>query len=247
MYKFFNFLRTSSLWIAISAAFGPIALSQIYALPLPWWVPIAVLLATWAVYAIDKVSGSLEDLQNTPERAWLANWPIKRLAMIAYLAAIILVVASDIWRLPAILSFGFAGWIYARRIGGIRLKDLPGAKNVIVAAATSICYCGLLAAPFATYMLIFLLIWIGTVIFDLRDVAGDRANGVSTLPVILSTDRLIILLTIADTLLFVISPIVGFFVAIEILYFLKPRSNWQYDVYCDGWFVWLTIVIEILK
>lgn len=247
MYKYIDFLRTSTLWIAISAAFGPVVLSQIYALPLPRWVPVAVLLATWAVYAIDKVSGSLEDLLNTPERAWLAAYPVKKLAILAYLAAILLVVASDIWRLPAILSFGFAGYIYTKKVRGYRLKDLPGAKNVIVAAATAICYCGLMAAPLAAYVLIFLLIWIGTVIFDLRDEVGDRASGVRTLPVILGTKLTLLILTIADILLFALSPIVGIVAFVEIIYFRQSRPNWQYDIFCDGWFIWLAIVIETIK
>lgn len=247
MYKFFNFLRTSSLWIAISAAFGPLLLCQIYGLPLHAWQPIAVFLATWAVYAIDKVSGSQEDLLNTPERAWLAEYPIKKLATIAYLAAIILVAASDIWRLPAILSFGFAGYIYTKRICGHRLKDLPGAKNLIVALATSLCYAGLLAAPLAAYMLIFLLIYAGTVIFDLRDREGDEANGVRTLPVIFGLSRTLYILAIIDILISLLSPIVGILAVVETAYFAKPRANWQYDLFCDGWFIWLYVLSKVLS
>lgn len=247
MYKFFNFLRTSSLWIAFASAFGPILLCQLFALPLEWWQPVAVGLATWAVYSLDKVSGSLEDLLNTPERAWLANWPIKKLAMIAYFAAIILVAAFDIWRLPAILSFGFAGYIYTKKVRGYRLKDLPGAKNLIVALATAICYAGLLAAPLAAYILIFLLIYLDTVLFDMRDLAGDAASDVKTLPVLLGTSRTLEILAVIDIAIFALSPTVGILGAIFIYYFGKERPNWQYDLLVDGWMLWAFLISEILK
>lgn len=258
MSKILDFLRTSSLWIAIGASFGPIVISQIYGLPLPRWVPVAVFLATWAVYAIDKVSGSQEDLLNTPERAWLAAYPIEYYACASYGLAIFVVVAIDLykfittsefmfWNIAAILSFGVAGRIYTKKVRGHRLKDIPCAKNVIVALATSICYCGLLAAPFAAYVLIFMMIWIGTVIFDLRDVVGDTVNQVRTIPVIFGRGLTLLILTITDIPVFLISPIAGLIIAIEIVYFGQSRPNWQYDIFCDGWFIWIAIVIESVK
>lgn len=247
MYNIFNFLRTYSLWIAISASIGPVVLSQIYALPLMWWQIVAIGLATFAIYSMDKVSGSKEDLLNTPERAWLARYPIKQIALATYLAAIIIVAASDIWRLPAILSFGFAGYIYTKKVRGHRIKDLPGAKNIIVALATSLCYCGLVDAPCASYLLIFLLIFVGTAIFDLRDIVGDSANGVRTLPVILGRARTLAILVIIDIAILILSPIVGIVALIETFYFRNERQNWQYDLFCDGWFIWMFIAIETLK
>ena len=239
----FRLLSISSIWIALSASVGPAILCEIYNLPYDPMASALVFLVTWAVYASDKVSGSKEDLLNTPERAWLADWQIKKLAMIAYLAAIIIVVASGIWRLPAILSFGFAGYIYARRICGVRPKDLPGAKNLIVALATAICYCGLIAAPLAAYVLVFLFILAGTIFSDLRDICGDSLNGVRTLPVLLGSSRTLAVLAAIDVPIAFLSPVIAGMIGIFILYFSKQRPNLQYDLLIDGWMIWIYMLL----
>lgn len=239
----FRFLAVSSIWISISASCGTIVLGQIYSIPVAWWQPLAAGLATFAVYSLDKVGGSKEDRLNTPERAWLARYPIKKIALLAYLAAIILVSAIDFWRLPAILSFGFAGWVYTRRVRGMRLKDIPTMKNVIVALATAICYAGLLAAPIQAYIMIFLMIFVGTVIFDLRDMKGDAASGVKTIPVICGRALTIAIIAMMSIVIFAMSHAMGLVALATIAYFSIKRSNIEYDLICDGWFIWLLLLI----
>jgi len=231
----FRLLSISSIWIALSASLGPAIICKIYNLPYDPTASVLVFLVTWAVYAIDKVSGSREDLLNDPDRAMLAKYPIKRLAAFAYVAAIVLV---TVWRpiaIYAVLAPGIAGALYTAQICGYRPKDIPLVKNLIVAAATAFCYGWLTGSG---YMLIFLLMMAGTIFSDLRDICGDSMNGVQTLPVLLGSSRTLAVLAAIDVPIAFLSPVIAGMIGIFILYFSKQRPNLQYDLLIDGWMIW---------
>lgn len=232
-------LSTSSIWIAICSFFRPACLALLFGLSFDWRAGLAVLLAAFAVYATDKVSGSKEDLLNTPDRAWLAAYPIKQLAAISYLAALGVAAILDICKLQYILIIGLAGVIYTTRIFGIRPKDIPGAKTVIVAGASAVCYAGMIGGPAASYVLAFLVISIDTIIFDLRDLTGDRAACVRTLPVLFGRGKVSLLLVLLDIVVFVISPVVAIYGAFLIWFFQKDRDNLSYDLLVDAWLLWI--------
>ncbi|MCK9568716.1 hypothetical protein M0R72_07235 [Candidatus Pacearchaeota archaeon] len=239
----FRLLSISSIWIALSASLGPAIICKIYGLPYDPIASALVFLVTWAVYAIDKVSGSREDLLNDPDRAMLAKYPIKRLAAFAYVAAIVLV---TVWRpiaIYAVLAPGIAGALYTTRICGIRPKDIPLAKNLIVATATAFCYGWLTGSG---YMLIFLLMMAGTIFSDLRDICGDSMNGVRTLPVILGSSRTLMVLAAIDVPIAFLSPVIAAMIGIFILYFSKQRPNLQYDLLIDGWMIWIYALLHLV-
>jgi 4-hydroxybenzoate polyprenyltransferase len=227
-----SLLVVSSLWISFIGALCPALICIVYGLPIQPVYCLIAFLATWPVYASDKVSGSKEDLLNTPERAILANWPIKQLAIISYCLAIIIAVLTDWHKVPFVLSFGMAGWIYTRRICGMRPKDIPGLKNLIVATACAACYAGLAGTGYA---FMFLMILINTILFDIRDIKGDAANGVRTIPVLLGSSRTIMMLACLDGLLFVLSPEIAIIGIVILWYFRKDRPSLQYDYIIDGW------------
>ena len=245
--RLFRLLSISSLWIAFVSAFGPTLIGEIYQIEVKPAIPLIVFLVTFAIYALDKVSGSVEDLLNTPDRAVLSGHPVKRAAALSYAVAIILVLAVDPPALPAVLIPGLAGILYTSRIHGVRPKDIPGCKNVVVAASTAVCYAGLLHACLSAYMLIFLLIWIDTVLFDCRDVVGDASSGVRTIPVLLGPSRTLALVGGFNLLLFAISPLVAAVGCLLIVYFRKNRNVLAYDLLVDGWMMWSCIAILLFK
>lgn len=237
--RLFSFLSVSSLWISFVAIFRPALLYQAAEIPVSRGFLAAAFLVTFAVYAVDKVSGSKEDLVNTPKRAWLARYPITKIATASYLLALLIVAAIDPWKLPFPLAFGFAGWIYTRKIGGLRIKDIPGAKTAVVAGATSICFAGLVGGPWWIYVLEFLLIGIDTVLFDLRDMRGDALAGVRSIPVLLGRGNTLVLLVAADALLAVLYWPAAAYGAFLIWYFRKERDGLCYDLLVDGWSMWV--------
>lgn len=226
-------LVTFSLWVSLAASSCVMMVGAVYEIPIPAWKPAVAFLCAFFVYSIDKVSGSKEDLLNTPERAILANYPIKQIATLAYLAAFLIVFAMDWHKWYCVAVFGAAGCLYAIPLyRGIRLKDLPGLKAPYVAATCTICFAGLVGAG---YSLIFLLILINTVIFDMRDLIGDAAHGVQSLPVLLGASRTVYLLAALDVLLFPVYPGVALIGAGLIWHFRHEKPSLQYDILVDGW------------
>lgn len=243
MSNLLSLLVVSSLWISIIGGLCPILVSIVYEQPIQPIYSLIAFLCTFAVYSADKVSGSKEDLLNTPDRAILANYPIGTLAKISYCLAILIVIVVDWHKLPFVLSFGVAGWIYTLKIGGVRPKDIPGVKNLIVASACAACYAGLVGQGYA---LIFLMILVNTILFDIRDIKGDALNGVRTLPVIFGRSRTMYGLIALNTILFAISPEVSVIGYIILCYFRQDRPSLQYDYFVDGW-VLAAVLAEIVR
>lgn len=199
---------------------------------------IVLCLVTFAIYALDRAGGSKEDLLNNPGRAILAKYPIKQLAYLSYVLALFIVVATDFSKIPFVLVPGIAGFLYTSRIAGIRPKDLPGCKTLIVAGSTAICRAGLIGGAPWLYVLVFLAMIIDTVLFDLKDIRGDKENGVRTIPVILGRRKTLLILAIVDLMLFAFSTEIAILGAVWLAYFAKDRPIWQYDFLVDGWMMW---------
>jgi 4-hydroxybenzoate polyprenyltransferase len=193
---------------------------------------------------MDKISGSMEDLMNTPERAILAKYPIRRIAYHAYAAAILLAIVIDWHLLPNVLWFGLAGWLYTKPIGAVRLKDLPGLKSPYVAATWAYSFAGMVGAG---YSLIFLIILINTVLFDVRDLIGDRVAGVRTIPVIFGLSRTVAGLMLLNIVLAFIHPISALIGGCLLWYFRMPRPNLKYDLWIDGWPILSLILTYVLS
>ena len=157
-------------------------------------------LGAFAIYAWDRVSGSVEDLLNNPDRAWLARYStqIKWLAVFSYVAAVAVIAQSDLSKVPYVLVPGLAGALYTIRVGPYRPKDLPGLKTFIVASATAISYGGLIGGPVWIYLLAGLINSVDTTISDIRDIEGDRVAGVRTMPVLLGRQRTLAVLVTID-------------------------------------------------
>lgn len=224
---------TFSIWVSLAAAACPLLVGAVYEIPVAPWKPIVAFLCAFFVYSLDKISGSKEDLLNTPERAILANYPIKQIAILAYLAAFLIVFATDWHKWYCVAVFGAAGCLYAIPLfRGRRLKDIPGLKAPYVALTCTICFAGLVGAG---YSVIFLLILINTVLFDMRDLIGDAANGVRSIPVLVGASRTVYLLAALDLLLAFIHPASAMVGACLIWYFRKERPSLQYDILVDGW------------
>lgn len=226
-------LVTFSLWVSLAAAVCPLLVGAVYEIPVAPWKPLVAFLCAFFVYSLDKISGSKEDLLNTPERAILANYPIHQLAILAYLAAFLITIATDWHKWYCVAVFGAAGCLYAIPLfRGRRLKDIPGLKAPYVALTCTICFAGLVGAG---YSLIFILILINTAIFDMRDLVGDRAAGVKSIPVLVGASRTIWLLAALVVILSTIDPITALTGAALLIYFSHHRASLQYDLLVDGW------------
>lgn len=185
--------------------------------------PLIVTLVFYAVYTLDRAADAGADARTHPERARFSRRNAGRMratAAAAYVLALGLAagqgassVAVALLPLGAVIlySYPILPRALARRVGFARLKEVPVLKNVWVSltlAATAVLLPVTIAggaprwAPVAAMgAYVFGRWWINTLFFDLRDEAGDRANGLRTVPVLLGRARTLRLLHGANALL----------------------------------------------
>jgi 4-hydroxybenzoate polyprenyltransferase len=176
------------------------------------WYPSAPL---WfggylVVYNLDRLYPDPADSLNTPLRfRYRDRLRRKRLVLILFGAAILIawpLFTGQSLLLPWLLIAAAGFQFYSRPFphAKIRLKDLPGVKSIFVPAfiATILVIWPILEAGkrFSWFDVIvfawcFLVLGINGLIFDLRDIAGDRLHGTPSIPALLGGRLTILILT----------------------------------------------------
>ncbi|MEW5927560.1 MAG: UbiA family prenyltransferase [Gemmatimonadota bacterium] len=212
-----------NLVLALGMAGFTLAAQALAGLPREPLAALVVFLTLYAVYSLDRAAEPDADGLTHPERARFSRTNARLMratALAAYATALPLAwayagprgAAAALLPLAAVLvySFPFLPAPLARRLGFSRLKEVLVLKNVVVAATLAATPTLLLAAADAgadarpalagVGAFLFGRWWINTVLFDLRDEAGDRANGIRTVPVVLGRARTLRLLHTANAL-----------------------------------------------
>ncbi len=178
-------------------------------------VAAIAMLVTFSIYNLNRKTDESEDAINHAERYAFTKKYGKYLfhsAIVAYGIALLLSVFQgfDSLLITAIPLIG--GGVYSipllpTRTGLIRLKEIPVMKSLIVAVAWAvppallpICHADLHAdlSTAVVGVFYFSLVFINTVVFDMRDVEGDAISGVRTIPVILGMRTTKIVLTVLN-------------------------------------------------
>ncbi len=179
----------SNVFISISAAsvvVTTIALADLPPDPRPFFIVFAV---TMFVYTVNRFTDLEEDETNVPQRAafirrygriWLA------VGAVLYLAAIGFAIALDVPGVGFMLVPLLAAILYST----VGVKRLFFVKNLFVGAAWALIPLGVgyyFGQPWR-FEVLFLagyigaMITIAAVIFDVKDIEGDRAEGIRTVP-----------------------------------------------------------------
>lgn len=218
--RIFSFLAASSLFIGGTGFFktyvGYILLGEE---PIMLTCMIVFLIA-FSVYSLDKIADLDKDIINMPSRSSFISGR-KKLVILsslgAYALALLLAIFSTPAAVPIILVPLIANAFYGTRLlsGVPRLKDIPVMKNVVVASTWALITAlipalttgppGALAIAMVFYFM-FVKTFIDTVLYDMRDVKGDRLNGVRTIPVMLGERKTTALLLIANSTLLSLLP-----------------------------------------
>ncbi len=171
-----------------------------------------LMLIVFAVYNLNRKTDEDEDAINHTERyAFTKEYEgtLFRSAIGAYVIALCLSALQGldslfITTIPLIAGIVYSVPLFPARFGFRRLKEVPLMKSLVVAfswaippALLPVCHACLPggAATGIAGIFFFFLVFINTVVFDIRDVEGDLASGVKTLPTILGSRRTLILLT----------------------------------------------------
>ncbi len=261
--KFLSFLSITSIFTAIIGFTMPYFTFLLYEVKFNFQLLTASFLACFATYNLNKLTDIKEDSVNVPERAGFIekNKPYVILATIAsFSTALILAFLQKPLSIFIFLFPFFMGFIYSIKISNFRLKDITGVKNIVVAFPWAVLGTFLpLAVSFCDYTImllifyfLFIKVFINTVVFDVRDIEGDRLSGVRTIPVFFGrhkTRNLLLSLNSTILLWLAFSYFMGFFhryliVLIfcifygywYILYFCKDRAKigTSVDLLVDG-------------
>ncbi|MFH1824458.1 MAG: UbiA family prenyltransferase [Candidatus Firestonebacteria bacterium] len=225
------------------------------------------------IYAYNRIADIKEDKISASERLTF----IKKIKSINVYAAIVLFIIScalifltgNLTALSLYLLTGFIGINYSKKILFIpKIKNILLIKNISIGVMFAL---SVIAVPFLLvgadmtgvfYLLLaylFLRVFINTIYFDIRDIAGDKTAGVLTIPIKIGEQKTIKILNIINALtLLIILPILNaspnphyiLFVLPAILgaiYLNLPKNTFkkmtQYELIADGTDSYLYILI----
>ncbi|NNL84948.1 MAG: UbiA family prenyltransferase [Myxococcales bacterium] len=250
----------NKLHVVACAASGALYWTSVASLHFAPHQAIVVALLIFAVYQLNRLSDVDEDERNCPEHL-AAAFEHRRVIMWVScgcgLAAGALALSVDGWRvMPLGLLAALLAILYSGGIGALSLtpkvKRIPGVKNLVPAAcwtAAAVFYpalasqhwgadVGLAAALMFCGCLAVELLW------DVRDVPGDRGSGISTIPTLIGvprTRRLLIILLGALSTVLIGSSLSGFTffspalvpVGILLAFTIRLRSSVKRRAYDD--------------
>ncbi|MGB8217640.1 MAG: UbiA family prenyltransferase [Candidatus Methanoperedens sp.] len=271
--KLIAFLMKSSLYIAMTAFLLPYFSFLLYHIRANFSLLFASSLCIFSIYSLNKLSDIKEDLINNPERVgFIKKYKIIIIfAVIASFAASILISFLQNPFSIIIMLFPFImGIFYSIKVSNIRLKDIVGIKNFTVAVSWAVIGTFVpLAVYFSDYILMvlvfyffFIRVFLGSIVSDVRDIEGDMASGVRTIPVVFGRKKTkIFLLLLNSTLLpwlafsYFSGYFHGYFIVLVffiiygywyILYFCREgiKIGKSLDLFVDG--EWIPIVILAL-
>jgi len=220
-----SFLNASSILIALVCALKLYISFMLYQIRPDFKLICASFLLIFSTYNLNKLTDLKEDSINLPQRAAFINKNKRYIIVIvglSYAAALILCALQGPYAVGLILCPLLVGVIYSIKVRNFRLKDITGVKSVSI----GICWAsGITLLPLTVYSkeliticLIFYFFFIrsiiNTILFDVRDEAGDSVHGVKTIPVFLginNTRKLLILLNSTMVLWLILCHLLGFF------------------------------------
>jgi len=269
--KALTFLVDSTLIVSV----GPFAIGYATIIltknPFSWSLVALPFFACLFIYSMNRITDGAEDAINLPDRVRFPH----RIRIILLVASLVFYVFFLMIVLQKnILSFaiGLVPLVIAFLYSVLRLKRIFVLKNILIAAAwgASILIvpayyenwtviCGMI------FLFFFLMLFINTIIFDIKDIRGDSVCGIQTLPVLLGKPETkyigYILLAAAFILLLPLVSmnrdsvlLIPYACTIAIYTLYAPESEhspwWYFGVLVDGEFLILllsTFIVTILQ
>jgi 4-hydroxybenzoate polyprenyltransferase len=186
----------SNLLISLSAtgvAVSTTVLAGLSLAPLPLAIVFAV---TLFVYSFNRLADRSEDARNLPGRAaFVRRYGRGLLAVgaVLYLAAFAVALYRGVTAAPALALPAVVAVLYSV----VGLKRVLLVKNLLVGLSWGLIplgvgvYYDVLWTVDILFMFAFVtaVLTIAAAVFDIKDIEGDRAEGIQTVPVVLGVDR----------------------------------------------------------
>jgi len=205
-------LTSTSIFLALNASMVAAFSSLLYGLEVKPTILLIAFLATFSVYNMNRATDGAEDSINRPQAASRSPLLFLVPSMIASALCLLLSASVGAQALTVIITSFTSSILYSFKLSPStpRLKEILGLKSVLVAFSWG--FTGaLLPASFQAvdavkivlaFTYIFIQILVNTILCDVRDMDGDRASGVNTLPLALGLGTTRKLLFTVNSLLF---------------------------------------------
>jgi 4-hydroxybenzoate polyprenyltransferase len=219
---FLEDITHTNLILAFSTVFAALITFLLLGLPINCRALIVIFLVTFSIYTFNRFTDA-EDKINNPKRVIYMNTHkhILFFAIIAYSISVLFaffenMITFFIIVLPLIGIFLYSiKWFPDNNLlsGGRRIKDLHILKNIFVALIWSV---GVVFLPLSYHLfeltVPIILIWffffgrflINTIVFDLKDVEGDRIYHIKTIPVKIGYHNTLKLINILNLFFFIV-------------------------------------------
>jgi 4-hydroxybenzoate polyprenyltransferase len=266
-----DYIVYSSLYLSFAAGSMAYISSVLHEVPFNPIVFVLGMLITYSVYNLNRKTDESEDAINHSKRYAFTKKYEKLLFSTAIGAYILALVLSWLYgpavvlisAIPLISGLVYSTPIFPRGFPYRRLKEIPVAKSLLVAVAWAlppallpVYIAGALPGmiTLAAVLFFFSLVFINTVLFDMRDVEGDRLTGVRTIPVCIGIPNTTRLLTLVNVifgasvvfllwgeipLMYLVLIIAGIFYAQWYIHNYQQisQSNLLCDLIADGQFI----------
>jgi len=239
---------------------------------------VSTALITYSIYSLNRITDMEEDASNIPERVKFLEDKkelILILSVMSYTTALLIGILKNLWTLPIFITPFLVGIVYSIKIASFRIKDVFGMKNI------SIAFSWAFSSSFLPYVFIsntekmaliftflFIKCFVNTVVFDMRDVEGDRKAGARTIPVVLGVEKTRFILLVANSMLIpwaalcyiqnlfteyipviLFSALYGYWYINAFSKGREKESTFNYDYLVDGEFIilaFLAILINLI-
>jgi 4-hydroxybenzoate polyprenyltransferase len=191
-------LLTVSLPVAISGAFRLYIACLFLGVEGEAAIYLAFALLVYATYTLDRALGCEEDRINRSELEGAKKEMPILLCILSFISAAFILSRHGLWEIALIPVT--IGYLYSKgiKLGGFRkkLKGSYGAKNLVVGITWGALIAGIarrwssnLASLFSIFSFFSMKVFINSVIYDCRDIRGDAAAGIKTLPAMLGEKK----------------------------------------------------------
>lgn len=256
--------------VFISVATTSIALITILFLELPiQYIPLFIVFAaTLFVYNLNRFTDRVEDARNNPARAAFFS-RYGRYWLLIGIASYILAIAIGIWFSVPMAEYLILPLLVGLVYSVFRAKEILLVKNLLVGISWGIipvgvgAYYGVLWRVELLFLTGFVtcMIVIAAIIFDIKDITGDKNAGIRTIPILIGPRRtrqlgllstlivtvlviVIVLLDVVPTKYLVVLVLNGY-VASYIPFAEEYRGPLFYGFIVDGEHIFLGVIVLI--
>lgn len=268
-FKFTGWLFYSGLYRSLAALFLAIGLPSLFNFKFSEKYMVIAFLYMYAMTILNNIIGLESILYNDPtkyhfllkRKSSLLSLSIFSLIILAYISFKISPFVFSIVTMASILGI-FYRVKFKLKKGYFRIFDIPGSKNLLYAAAWSLVIAILpftgegisLFHPQAilAISLTFTVVLCGSVLFDLKDIQGDRFFGRETLPILIGIHKTSLItyfftafvftaiafygMLISNYKLLIKAIVIGLYIGLVNFKYMtkKSKTDLRFDISVDG-------------